>query len=110
MIWPTWPNLAYIWPNLAFRGLGLALHGLLLTNLFRPTLGWGQKKFQNFTGILAGFSQSWCVKSFLELAGLVRQLKIDHYKSKIVTKLLKALKNLICKLHRVAHYKNIKFE
>ena len=58
VIWPTWPNLAYIWPNLAFRGLGLALHGLLLTNLFRPTLGWGQKIFQNFTGILAGFSQS----------------------------------------------------
>ena len=58
VIWPTWSNLAYIWPNMAFRGLGLALHGLLLTNLFRSTLKWGQKKFQNFTGILAGFSQS----------------------------------------------------
>ena len=63
MIWPTWPNLAYIWPNLAFRGLGLALHGLLLINLFRSTLGWGQKKFQNFTGILTGFSQSYGVKN-----------------------------------------------
>ena len=36
--------------------------------------------------------------------------KIDHYKSEILTKLLSTLKNLICKLHRVAHCKNIKIK
>ena len=45
VIWPTWPNLASIWPNLAFRRLGLALHGVLYTNMYRSTLGWGQKIF-----------------------------------------------------------------
>ena len=48
VIWPTWPNVASIWPNLAFRRLGLALHGFLFTNMYRPTLWWGQKKFQKF--------------------------------------------------------------
>ena len=48
VIWPTWPNLALIWPNLAFRRLELPLHGVLFTNMYRPTLGWGQKKFQKF--------------------------------------------------------------
>ena len=48
VIWPTWPNLASIWPNLAFRRLGLALHGVLYTNMYRSTLGWGQKNFQKF--------------------------------------------------------------
>ena len=48
VIWPNWPNLASIWPNLALRGLGLASHGVLFTNMYRSTLGWGQKKFQKF--------------------------------------------------------------
>ena len=41
VIYPTWPNLA-------FKRLSLDLHGVLFTNMYRPTLGWGQKWFQKF--------------------------------------------------------------
>ena len=33
VIWPIWPNLAYIWPNLAFMSLGLVMYGNSWTTL-----------------------------------------------------------------------------